>query len=99
MRDMTTAPRVPAAVSSPVHPSAGPGARLGTMSADDTTIRPADPSFGRRTPMPTGRYRALIGLAVAVAVLAIVLGVRATQTGSHDPVRTPDVVEHLVPGS
>ena len=49
--------------------------------------------------MPDGRYRALIAVAVAVAVAAIVVGGRATQTGSQDPVRTPDVVERLIPGA
>ena len=58
------------------------------------------PSADRRPPMSEARYRALIGVAVAGALVAIVLGVRATQTGDKDPVTVsgrPDVVEHLVP--
>jgi hypothetical protein len=52
--------------------------------------------------MPDGRYRALVAVAVAAALLAIVLGVRATQTGSQDPVSVsgrPEVIEHLIPGA
>jgi hypothetical protein len=51
--------------------------------------------------MPQGRYRAIVTIAVAVALLAIVLGVRATRTGSEDPINVsarPEVVEHLIPG-
>jgi hypothetical protein len=60
------------------------------------------PSAGRRPPMPQSRYRALVAVAVGLALLAIVLGVRATRTGSEDPITVsgrPEVVEHLIPGS
>ena len=69
------------------------------MSADDASLTPPLPSGGRRPPMSDGRYRTLVAVAVALAVVAIVIGGRATQTGSQDPVRTPDVVERLIPGA
>jgi hypothetical protein len=59
------------------------------------------PSAGRRPPMPQGRYRALVAVAVGLAILAIALGVRATRTGGDDPITVtgrPDVVEALIPG-
>ncbi len=46
------------------------------------------------------RFRLLIAAMVTVAVAALYLGVRATDTGDKDPVTVsgrPDVVERLVP--
>lgn len=46
------------------------------------------------------RYRAGVTIAIAVAVAALIAGVRATSTETDDPVTVngrPDVVEHLYP--
>src|SRR3546814_19645482 len=50
--------------------------------------------------MSNSRYRARIAIAIVTAVGALVLGVRATNTGGEDNVTIssrPDMVEHVYP--
>jgi len=50
--------------------------------------------------MAEGRYRLLLVLLVVAALAVLYVGVRATDTGSDDPVAVsgrPDIVERLIP--
>lgn len=51
--------------------------------------------------MSQGRYRALVALAIGLALLAIVLGGLATRSGTENQTTVqgrPEVVERLIPG-
>ena len=48
-------------------------------------------------PMPQGRYRLLIAVLVAAAVVALIVAIRATDTGGSDPSPASDVVQRFVP--
>lgn len=59
-----------------------------------------EPSPDHRPRMSDGRFRLLVAGMVVAAMGALFAGVRATETGSDDPVTVsgrPDVVEHLIP--
>ena len=51
------------------------------------------------TPMSQGRYRLLMALLVAGALVALVAAVRATDTGDEDSGPSSDIVERFIPGA
>jgi hypothetical protein len=60
-----------------------------------------DPTADRPSAPPSSlRYRLAVTAALVVALVALIAGVRATQTGDDDSVLVngrPDVIEHLIP--
>ena len=76
-----------------MHPGGSPRVRLGAVMMPE-------PSSAPRPRLSDTRFRLLIAGMVVAALAALFAGVRATDTGSDDPVTVagrPDVVEHLIP--
>ncbi|HLT16629.1 MAG TPA: hypothetical protein VK007_07995 [Acidimicrobiales bacterium] len=63
------------------------------------TEQPSQPPARLRPPVDW-RYRAIVTAALVVAVAVLVVGVRATKTGSDNPAVVngrPDLIEHVFP--